>query len=206
MKNSGIFITGTDTGVGKTMVTAALLADLRSQGIDAVPMKPIQTGRTSDLSVHLKAGHLKPTATELKWMNPYRFTWAVSPHLAAKSEKVKISLTKILSAYRQLEKAHDFVLVEGAGGVLVPIIGNRTMLDLMKRLKLPVLVVARPSVGTLNHTLLTLNELRRAKVEVLGVVLVQSEKSRWGTVEKNNLETIARLGKTKVFRFPFLRL
>lgn len=203
---SGVFVTGTDTGVGKTVVAASVLAALIADGVDAVPMKPVQTGcRTvrgrlvaPDLAFCLRNAGLRPDPQELADMAPYCFRPACSPHLAAREAGVGISLPVIERAYRRLSRAHEAVVVEGAGGVLVPLNGRQTMLDLMIRLGLPVLLVARPGLGTLNHTLLSIWALRSAGLEVMGVVLNQSTSGGWGRIEKDNWRTIERLGGVKV--------
>jgi len=202
----GIFVTGTDTGVGKTVVAAGLLAQLRADGVDAVPMKPVQTGcrvvrgrrLAPDLAFSLKAAGLKPGQRELADMAPYCFTPACSPHLAAKEAGVTLSLPVIERAFRRLNRAHEAVVVEGAGGILVPLNERQTMLDLMIRLGLPVLLVARPGLGTLNHTLLSVWAMRAAGLTVLGVILNQAKPGRWGRIEDDNRRTIERLGGVKV--------
>lgn len=209
----GIFITGTDTDVGKTAVAVALLLLLRHRGLDAVPMKPIQTGCLKhgddliapDLDKSLHALHLTPTVEEAEWMCPYRYIPACSPHLAARIARRPIQLRRIAAAFRRLAARHDFVVAEGAGGVLVPLDERRTMLDLMRVLDLPVLVVARPNLGTLNHTLLTLAALRAAGLKIVGVVVVSTKRGRRGRIERDNLASIAKLGRVKVLgRLPFI--
>jgi len=202
----GLFVTGTDTGVGKTLVTAGLLAVYRAVGRNVVPMKPVQTGChlrqgaliAPDLVVALKAGGLRISAAEKADMVPYCFRPACSPHLAAKMAGQRISLNRIERAFRRLSRKFDGVIVEGAGGVLVPLNSKETMLDLMVRLQLPVLLVARAGLGTINQTLLTLRILNEAKLAVLGVVLNQVTPGRWGKIEKDNCLTIERMGQVKV--------
>ncbi|TAN37187.1 MAG: dethiobiotin synthase [Verrucomicrobia bacterium] len=205
----GVFITGTDTGVGKTAVTAALLAVLRQRGVDAVPMKPVQTGCTKragklvapDLEFCLRNAGLAP-AEELC---VYRFAPASSPHLAALLARRPIQLHKIASAFRRLAMRHDFVLVEGAGGTLVPLGGGRTMCDLMCALALPVVVVARPGLGTINHTLLTLAALRAARLKIAGVFFVHTQPGPLTALERDNATTIAQLGRVAILgRLPFI--
>ena len=209
----GVFITGTDTGVGKTAVAAALLLLLRQRGVDAVPMKPIQAGCLKrggevvapDLDYCLRAIHLMPTVAEVEWMCPYRFIPACSPHLAARLARRPIRVRRIVAAFHRLAERHDFVVAEGAGGVLVPLNERRTMLDLMRTLGLPVLIVARPGLGTLNHTLLTLATLRAAELQIAGVVVVASQRGRRGRIERDNLASIARLGRVPMLgRLPFI--
>jgi dethiobiotin synthetase len=208
-QRQGLFITGTDTGVGKTTLAAALLLRLRARGVDAVPMKPIQTGGTRragkltapDLDFCLRVAGL--TATEA--MCPYRFAPACAPHLAARRARRPIRLRTIVAAFQRLAARHACVLVEGAGGALVPLGGGHTQLDLMRALALPVLVVARPGLGTLNHTLLTLAALRAARLKVAGVFFVHTQPGRCGPLEHDNAATIAKLGRVPVLgRLPFL--
>ena len=196
MKN--VFITGTDTGIGKTIVAASLLAAARARGIDAVPMKPVQTGcarnlAAPDLDFCLREARFKPWPPEQDWMCPYRFIPAGSPHLAARLARRRIQIRKIADGFNHLAALHEAVIVEGAGGVLAPIDERNTMLDIMKALRLPVILVARAGLGTINHTLLSLRELRQAKLKIVGVVLVESVPSKRSAIEKDNFRTIERL-------------
>jgi len=213
-KLKGVFITGTDTGIGKTIISATLLCALKSKGVDAIYMKPVQTGCLKkpggliapDLEFVLSVSEFLPTEKERKLMAPYRFRRSCSPHLAAALERRNISLSKIMKAFDELKSRHEFVIVEGAGGILTPLARQLSMLDLMKALSLPVIVVARPGLGTINHTLLTLRELRRAKLNVLGIVINYAVKTSLSFIEKDNLQTIERLGNTRIIaELPFMR-
>jgi len=205
---SGVFVTGTDTGVGKTYVAAGILAALRRAGRNVVPMKPVQTGCllrkgsliAPDLMVSLHAGNLRIPAAERADLAPYCFQPACSPHLAARLAGKRISLTRIEKYYRLLSSHYDGVIVEGAGGVLVPLNSKETMLDLMCRLQLPVLLVARPGLGTLNHVALSLQALRAARLTVLGVILNQATPGRWGAIEADNCRMIESRCGVKVLR------
>jgi len=212
-KPNGIFITGTDTCVGKTVVSAAVLCILKSYGIDAIYMKPVQTGCRGrgkrliapDLELVCSLAGINPSEKERQLMAPYRFRPACSPHLAAALERRNIRVSKIMKAFAGLKKHHKFVIVEGAGGILTPITRQYSMLNLMKELALPVIVVARPGLGTINHTLLSLRELRRAKLDILGIVINHAGKTRKTVIEKDNLKTIERLGATRVIaELPFI--
>lgn len=207
------FITGTGTGVGKTVLTAALAAAARGAGEDVAPMKPVQTGatchgdlwRAPDLDFCLRAMGLEIDEEAYRDMAPCCFAPACSPHLAAREAGREIGLQPLLDAYTRLAERHATVLVEGAGGALVPLHDTITMLDLMRRLALPVLVAASPRLGTLNHTLLTLHALRSADLEVGGVVLIDTTGEPWGTIEDDNAGTIERLGATRVLgAIPYL--
>ena len=206
------FVTGTDTGVGKTVLSASLLASARQQDIDAIYMKPVQTGCTRhgsqlvapDLDFCLRAADLHPSRAELMSMCPYRFVPACSPHLAAAKARRPIRIDRIVAHFRKLQAAHKAVIVEGAGGVLVPLGPRHTTLDLMKALALPVVVAARPGLGTINHTLLTLRELQRARLRVLGIFFVHTTPGSDPAIERDNEQTIARAADIPILgRIPF---
>jgi len=160
---SRFFITGTDTGVGKTVTSALLCAAL-----DALYWKPIQTGTRegTDTNVVMRLAQL-PRSRNLP--ETYRFAPPVSPHLAARRVGVRIDLQKI--RLPRIDPGQNLI-VEGAGGVLVPVNREQLMVDVMKQLGLPVLLVSRTALGTINHTLLSLAALRAAKLDVRGVILV----------------------------------
>ncbi|MFH1071515.1 MAG: dethiobiotin synthase [Candidatus Glassbacteria bacterium] len=203
----GYFITGTDTGVGKTTVAAALTRLLNERGVRAAPVKPVQTGvrpgEPGDLEVCLTAAELAPTAEELSLMNPYRFRLPASPHLAAEREGAAVDPGRIVGCCRKLIENWDALLVEGSGGLLVPLTRNYSTLDLAAELGLPLVVVARPGLGTLNHTLLTLAAARDAGLETACVVFNRTEPEDGLTeedrlIERDNVEVIKRLGKVAV--------
>jgi len=209
----GVFITGTDTGVGKTVVSAALLSVLRSGGVDAVPLKVVQTGarqaggrwRSPDLDFCLAMAGLHPGPSEYGRMAPCCFARACSPHLAAALAGRRVDLRRISACFRALQTRHALVIAEGAGGVCVPVRGRQTLRDLIGALGLPVVVVARRGLGTINHTLLTIDSLRRAQVRVLGVVFNATAPGRSGYIERDNIKTIARLGAVRVLgSLPFI--
>ncbi len=173
---SGIFVTGTDTGVGKTVATAALGLALRGRGLDVGVMKPIETGaplvagrRVGEDAAVLR--RLLAPGDALEDVNPVALALPASPSAAAKHEGASIDLASIRSAFDRLSGRHEVVLIEGAGGLLVPIDAKTTMADLALSLGAPLVVVARMRLGTINHTLLTLGEARRAGLDVVGVVL-----------------------------------
>src|SRR5580658_2456754 len=158
----GVFVTGTDTGVGKTVVCAALMVRYRG----ARYWKPIQTGPEDDTSEVLR---LSSSSREAAHLHGVRLGDPVSPHLAARLAGTRIDLP-LLTA--ELEESTDRWIVEGAGGVLVPVNESDSMVHLMERLGLPVVVVARTSLGTINHTLLTIEALRARRLAIAGVVMV----------------------------------
>lgn len=179
---SRFFITGTDTGVGKTVVSALLCAAL-----DAYYWKPIQTGTRegTDSTTVMRLAQL-PRSRVLP--EAYRFAPPVSPHLAAQRAGVRIELRKIRMPRIP---AREALVAEGAGGVLVPINKTQFMTHLMRHLKLPVLLVSRTALGTINHTLLSLAALRAARLDVRGVVMV-------GPPNHENRKAIERYGNIPV--------
>lgn len=210
---AGIFVCGTDTGVGKTTVAALLLASMRAAGINAAPMKPVETGcrrrhgaaRAADLELCLGAAGLRPDARTRQWMAPYRFTLPASPHLAARLEKKRIDSGVIRRAFERLSARYRPVLVEGAGGVMVPLRGRFMLVDLAVMLDLPVVLVARAGLGTINHTLLTLEALAQRRLRVAGVVFNDGPGDH-PLVARDNLRCIPRLsGVPCLGRIPFRR-
>ncbi|HXT87115.1 MAG TPA: dethiobiotin synthase [Verrucomicrobiae bacterium] len=179
---SRFFITGTDTGVGKTTVSALLCAAL-----DAIYWKPIQTGTRegTDRATVLRLANL-PRSRALPEI--YRFSPPVSPHLAAQRARVRIELRKI--RLPQIPPRENLI-VEGAGGSLVPINSTQFMTDLMSHLALPILLVSRTTLGTINHTLLSIAALRAAHLDLRGVILS-------GKPNRENRRAIEHYGKIEV--------
>lgn len=199
----GIFITGTDTGVGKTCVGIGIASTLRRLGINVGVMKPAETGCRrggrelipADAVALMKAvGSRDP----LDLVTPYRFVRPLAPSVAAQFEGKKIEKRKILAAYQKLSKRHEFMLVEGAGGIMVPLSDDYLFLDLARDLKLPVLIVARPSLGTINHTLLTVLALRAAKIPIAGIVINYAQKGKAGLAERTSPRVIEEISEVPI--------
>jgi len=176
MPPKGIFITGTDTGVGKTVVAAAIARLLKEQGADIGVMKPVTSGCEE------VEGRLVPEDAELlAWgaglsgvdtdSAPYLLRAPLAPSEAAAREGVRIDFDRIVDAFTRQATRHEYVIVEGAGGLMVPLSGGFLIADLVKRLDLPLLVVARPGLGTVNHTVLTCFAARQLGIRVAGVVI-----------------------------------
>jgi len=168
------FITGTDTGVGKTLVTAALMVAMQSRGIRCIPVKPIQCGSRDgldDVDWCLSFSAFPFTHDDRKDMNPYRFDLPASPHLAAQHEKINISSLRIRESIEQIATRYDVLVIEGAGGLLVPINRKESMIDLITLIDSSPIVVTRSGLGTLNHTALTLRELDRAGLTPAAIVV-----------------------------------
>ncbi len=196
--DKGIFITGTDTGVGKTYVAAGIAAALRSAGVDVGVMKPAETGcrtRNGRLvpSDAVRLTNAAGVRDSLSLINPYRFREPLAPAVAAGLEGRKINPGRILDAFHKLCRKHEFMIVEGAGGIMVPLSERYLYLDLAKALGLPVVVVARPGLGTINHTLLTVSALEKRGLTIAGIIINYSRKYRCGAAEKTSPAVIGKI-------------
>ena len=179
----GIFVVGTDTGVGKTIVAAGIAGALYRKGIDVGVMKPLSSGFREDAPFLMKAVH---STDSIDLVNPIHLRLPLAPYVAAKLLHKKIDLAKIDSAFKALSKKHQFLIVEGAGGLMVPIQKSFLMIDFVKKMKLPVLIVARATLGTINHTLLTVAALRSRKIPIVGIVLNGLEEKHRDLAVKTN--------------------
>jgi dethiobiotin synthetase len=173
-----IFITGTDTGVGKTLIAGGLAACSRSGGSRVGVMKPVESGcRRTDQGLQpddaLFLKKMAASADALDDIVPYRLEQPLAPSVAAALSGLAIDFAVIKEAYRRIARQKDLVLVEGAGGLLAPIAGQLTGVDLIRLLQIPLIVVARNALGTINHTLLTVEHARRSGLTVLGIILNQ---------------------------------
>jgi dethiobiotin synthetase len=193
----GLFVTGTDTGVGKTVLAAALAAALRADGVDVAAFKPVVTGldepeddRPADHEL-LAAAAGRP-ADEV---TPHRFGPAVSPHLAAELAGTALDPAALVAAARGLRA--DVVVAEGVGGLLVPLTLGYTVRDLAVDLGWPVVVAARPGLGTINHSLLTVEAARAAGLDLRAVVLTPWPELP-SVMQRSNMDAIARLGGVEV--------
>ena len=189
----GLFVTGTDTGVGKTVVGCALAELLRGDGADVGVMKPVETGVGPQGP--LDAISLVESALvedPLEEVCPERFALPAAPIVAAEAEGRTVDLERIRNAFARLAPRHDRMLVEGAGGLLVPIARDYSMADLARELALPLLIVTRASLGTINHTLLTLEAAERRDLAVAGVVISHGPRAI-STTDARNLEALREL-------------
>ncbi|TRZ67200.1 MAG: dethiobiotin synthase [Rhodocyclaceae bacterium] len=169
---NGYFITGTDTEVGKTFVTCKLLHAARHIGLSAIGMKPVAAGvgcdgRNEDVELLVAASSSK---APIEWVNPYCFSRAIAPHLAALAENRVIAAATVLSAFRNLQKQANLVLVEGVGGFRVPLGPSFDSVDLAKSLNLPVILVVGLRLGCLNHALLTAGAIELTGLNLVGWV------------------------------------
>ncbi len=174
LKN-GIFITGTDTGVGKTIVAATLAYALHQRKVNFGYIKPMESGikdndylvQKSDAALVKKAGALPETLNEIV---PFTFKEPLAPLLAARREGIKITKNKLVSSIKERINPGRLTIIEGAGGLLAPICENYLILDLIKELQFATLIVCRTALGSVNHTLLTLDRLRRDKINPIGII------------------------------------
>ncbi|OEU66903.1 MAG: dethiobiotin synthase [Desulfovibrio sp. S3730MH75] len=204
MNIPGVFITGTGTDIGKTVVTAGLARLFQKTGVKVLPVKPVQSGGvrqpngkldSPDGDVYKSAG----AEWNLETQCPYIFEPACSPHLAAKLFGVELDVSSIAEKVSRLEDLGT-LLVEGAGGILVPLNGESTMLDLMKELSYPVVLVAGNKLGTINDSLLSLMALKQAGIKVCGVIMTSCEgpaPSEFGMAE-DNIRSIEKFSGVKV--------
>lgn len=210
MPAQGFFITGTDTGVGKTVVTAAILSWLRHQGKNTGVMKPIETGvdgdcnsaAHSDALFLMEAGGIEDDLSEVC---PVRLQPAASPYQAALIENRPVEMQAILAAYRKLAGKYDWMLVEGIGGVRVPITRDTGLVELMRDIALPAVVVTRHQLGTINHTLMTLDTLKQNGIPVKGVVFNRTGPGELDAVEQDQPRILTELSGIPVLgEFPFI--
>jgi len=192
----GAFITGTDTGVGKTVVTAALCGRLIRQGRSVGVMKPIETGLRSLTSCLSDAVRLKAAAQsgdDLSLIRPYGFRSPVAPLTAGRLEGKRIRLRTLFAAFNVLRARHHLVLVEGIGGVHVPVTASEDVLDLIQGIRLPVIVVGRAGLGGINHARLTIEALRARKIPVLALLLNRTARAAGVRAMRQEQSTVGLL-------------
>jgi dethiobiotin synthetase len=201
----GLFVTATDTGVGKTEVACALLSAARARGLDAVGMKPAQSGAapgepTDAERLREACGGVEP----LSAICPHSLAAPLAPAVAARLEGREISLAGLLQAARALAARHAALVVEGAGGLLVPLTERETYADLAVALGLPVLVVARAGLGTVNHTALTVEALRARGLSVAAIVLNRTTPRDDPSVPHNAAEIARLTGVAPAATLPYV--
>ena len=170
-----IFVTGTDTDVGKTYVTAGLAVYFRRTGLDVGIMKPFAAGtaqksgfKSEDVEILAKAAQVDDAENLI---NPQFFPIPASPYTAWKNLKTKPKINLILSNFKKLSKKHSFVLVEGMGGIMTPILADYFVSDLIKEMRIPSILVTRTKVGTINHTIMTARMCEKYKIPIKGIII-----------------------------------
>jgi dethiobiotin synthetase len=206
----GFFVTGTDTGVGKTVITVALLRLMGLLGLSACGMKPIETG------CHREHGTLVPADglfiktegqldEDLRHISPCRFENPLAPLAASSIEGVPVDFRGIRDAYGHISSRYDIAVVEGVGGLLVPVSPGHSVIDLAGEFGLPLIVVTRPGLGTLNHTLLTVNYALREGLAVAGIIINYSLPPEHTVAEHTNADIISQLSPAPLLGvFPYL--
>jgi len=169
------FVTGTDTDVGKTYITAGLAVTFRKMGLDVGVMKPFAAGtaqkkgfKSEDIKILSKSAQVHDPENLI---NPQFFKIPASPYTAWKKLKIKPKVSTILSSFKKLSKLHETILVEGMGGVMTPILKDYYITNLIKEMKIPALIVTRSKIGTVNHTIMTVKMCEKYKIPVKGIII-----------------------------------
>lgn len=199
----GIFITGTNTGVGKTAIAAGLAWALRKRKIDVGVMKPFATAnrvfskkyRSQDTAILAKASGVNDPDSNL---NPFFYSIAASPLVASDLKHGSpVNIKRAVQELKKLERNHDFLIAEGIGGIMVPLTENECVADFVKHVDLPVVIVSTGKLGTLNHTLLTVMACKKFGLKITGIILNKTSKKP-NIVEQKTAEVIERLTRSKV--------
>lgn len=201
----GLFVTGTGTGVGKTIISAALLAAMRAADEPVRAHKPVVTGLEEQIQGWPPDHELLALAAEMssEEVAPLRYAPPVSPHLATTLAGENVTPNDLIANARAAADEGQTLVVEGVGGLLVPLTDSFTVRDLAAELRLPVVIAAQPGLGTINHTLLTLHAARAVGLDVRAVVLTPWP-AHPTAIEHSNRETVSRLGSVEVHGLPTL--
>jgi dethiobiotin synthetase len=195
----GVFVAGTGTGVGKTLVSCLLAESLRLAGVDVGVMKPYASGSWADTRALKRAAAARESLSEI---TPVYYKKSLAPvvKFGTRDSKNPAHFHKVMASFHRMARRHSFLVVEGIGGVLVPLQGHFTGADMAKRFGLPVLIVASPSLGTLNHTLLTLEALHARGLVVERIIL--SGGNRRNEAERTNPSILEKLTGLPVVSIP----
>lgn len=208
---AGLFITATDTEIGKTVITGAITAALKGRGMDVGVMKPVASGGVAneagklvaeDATFLMQAAGIEEREREL--VNPLCLAPALTPAVAAVLSGVTVDIQTFITSYQKLKEIHDFLIVEGVGGIVAPLWQNYIVADLMADFALPVIVVARPNLGTINHTVLTVEYGRSRGLHMAGIIINGWNQDEVGILETSNEEYIKELtGLPILGKFPY---
>ena len=172
----GVFVTGSDTGVGKTVIAGAIAAAIKAHGLDVGVMKPVASGAkeidgklVSEDVVYLKK--MVDSTDDDDLVNPIRLKPPIAPTMAASKSGVPIDIDKVWKSYEELTNRHDFVVVEGIGGLMVPVDDTLFVADLVCKMDLPLVIVVRDCLGTINHTLLTVEYAKSRNIRIKGIII-----------------------------------
>lgn len=202
-----LFITGTDTDVGKTYITAGLAVSLRKMGYDVGVMKPFAAGtvqkkgfRSEDVEIIASAAKVDDPENLI---NPQFFPIAASPYTAWKTLKTKPQINRVLAAFKKLSTMHEIVLVEGVGGIMTPILKNYFVTDLIRDMKIPTIIIARNRIGTINHTIMTCQMCKQYKIPIKGIIINDFENGYPINDLKRDLKNLT--GVRLLGSIPFIR-
>jgi len=203
---NSFFITGTDTDVGKTYITAGLAVSFRKMGIDVGIMKPFAAGnsqkkgfKSEDVEILSRAAQVNDPE---ELVNPQFFPIPASPYTAWKNLKTKPKISTILSSFKKLSKLHDTILVEGMGGIMTPILKNYYITDLIKDMKIPALIVTRTKIGTVNHTIMTIKMCEKYKIPIKGIIINNFDEGYDVSILKRDLKNLT--GVKVLGSIPFI--
>ncbi|RAP38139.1 dethiobiotin synthase [Candidatus Marinamargulisbacteria bacterium SCGC AAA071-K20] len=196
-KQNIIFISGTDTNVGKTYITGLIAQQLQSKKCSTITQKWVQSGSTDydDINEHLKLQN-KPFSEIAPFINavcPYLFKFPASPHLAAQVENKEVSVQKCLTATHILSNKADFLLIEGSGGLMVPLNTQETTADCLEKTKFPTILVVKNGLGCINHALLSIEALKHRQVPLVGLIFTQANPDENELVIQDNPKIVAKL-------------
>jgi len=193
-----LFITGTDTDVGKTYITAGLAVCLRKMGLDVGVMKPFAAGLAQKKGFKSEDVEILSTAAQANdpenLINPQFFPTPTSPYTAWKNLKIKPKIPTILSSFKKLSKLHEIILVEGMGGVMTPILKDYYVTNLIKDMKIPAVIVTRSKIGTVNHTIMTVKMCEKYKIPIKGIIINDFDSDGYKTKElTRDLKSLLRV-------------
>jgi dethiobiotin synthetase len=196
-----IFVTGTDTNVGKTVISAGLAAALYRRGVNVGVMKPVACGSREDSEFLLKS----IGCTQPDLITPVFMRLPLSPNVASRLERRTIRLSKVWKAFDALKRMHEVLVVEGVGGLMVPILDRYHVADMIRKMDARTVVVARSSLGTLNHTLMTLRVARQYRLDIRGLVINHVAR-KLGRAEKTAARTLRRISGVPILaEIPFMK-
>ena len=192
---NGIFVTGTDTEIGKTLIACGFAALLKQSGVEVGVMKPISTGDTRDAEL---LRHAAQVDDPIDLINPITLRYPLAPSVSANIEGRHIDLSAVTRAHTTLKTKYDYMIVEGVGGIAVPITDDKMVVHLIKEIGLPILIVADAGLGTINHTMLTVAFARQYGIQIVGIVLNRFRSEKVSFVEMTNPSEIERMTQIPV--------
>lgn len=207
----GFFITGTDTGVGKTIIAGALIKSLEYLGVRVCAMKPVETGcgREGDFLVPYDGMFLKQMAhmeEPITLVTPCRLATPLAPLIASEMDGIPLSVPDIMSSFIKLRHRFDVVVAEGVGGLLVPLLKDYYVSDLAREMGLPLIIVAKPGLGTINHIMLTVRQAATAGLSIAGIILNYHRPPESSLAEETNPKLLAQVCPVPLLGiFPYLK-